>query len=302
VRVTLLHNAEAGDEDHDAEALRSLIAEAGHRVAYRSLKETGWEAALDNPGDLVVLAGGDGSIGKVMRKVARVPAPVTLLPLGSANNIARTVGIADARLDELVRGWETGEQRRFDIGEVSAPWGDSLFVESVGGGIFGDVLERAEEIDADEADGEEKVRLGLELMREIVESAPALAWEVVVDGIDLSGDYLAVEAMNIRELGPNFPVAPDADPGDGLLDVVLIQGRHRSALARYFEERLAGEEPRPHELPARRGERVMLRPPAECLLHVDDGFWPDDPEARGDGSAVATTGPSVTLLVPRPRL
>jgi diacylglycerol kinase (ATP) len=298
VRVTLLHNPSAGEEDHDAETLESLCASAGHDVACYSLKEDGWEAALENPGELVVVAGGDGSVGSVLREVAGKEVAVTVLPLGSANNVARTLGIRDAPVEDLIAGWERARRVRFDLGDATAPWGETLFVESIGGGIFGRVLERGEEVDADEEDGDDKVRIGLELMRSVIAAEPALPWRVEVAGVDHSGDYLAVEVTNIREIGPNFPLVPEAPIGDGALDVVLIGPDDREPLVGYFADRLAGAEPRRVPLVTRRGDRVVLRPPAECLLHVDDEFWPEDPDARDDGSAVLTPGPSVTILVP----
>jgi diacylglycerol kinase (ATP) len=299
MRVTLLHHPGAGEEGHQGEELQAVVAAAGHEVLYRSLRQEGWEASLDDPGDLVVVAGGDGSVSTVFRKVATREVPVTLLPLGSANNVARTLGLADVPVEQLVRGWADGRGRRFDIAVAKAPWGETHFVESIGGGIFGEVLEVADEIDAEEAEGDEKVTVGLELMRAAMSAALALPWSVEVDGVDLSGDYIAVEVTNIREIGPNFPLAADADPGDGLLDVVLVGAEHREALAGYFEDRLAGVEPRPQRLSSRRGKRVSLRPPAETSLHVDDEFWPDDPEARQSGDAlVVTVVSAVTLLLP----
>jgi diacylglycerol kinase (ATP) len=297
MRLTLLHNPSAGEEDHEPDELVSQLAAAGHDVAYHSLKDESWIEALAEAGHLVVVAGGDGSVGRVFDEVAAsaLDCLVTLLPLGSANNVARTIGIADVPVEELIGGWESGRRLRFDVGQASAAWGETLFVESVGGGIFGRVLERAEDVDAD---GEEKLRLGLELMRSVIGAAPALKWRVEVDGVDLSGEFLAVEATNIRELGPNFPLVPEADPGDGRLDVVLVRPDDRDALVGYFSDRLDGREPREPELSSRRGERVVLRPPRECPLHVDDEFWPDDPDARGDGSAVVVVARSVSVLVP----
>jgi diacylglycerol kinase (ATP) len=299
--VTLLHNADAGDDDHSGEELRSLVAQAGHDVSYRSLKQPGWEDALADPGDLVVAAGGDGSVAKVFKQIARKDVPVTLLPVGSANNIARTLGL-DRDVDALVRGWAGGELLRFDLGIALAPWGDVVFVESVGGGVFGEVLSRAEDVEEAggvEVEGEEKVDFGLELLREVIEEAPAHEWRVEVDGDEEAWKVLGVEVMNIRELGPNVPFAPDVDTGDGLLDVVLVPESERAALVAYFSERIRELEPTLPDLPRRRGKRVRLRPPDEVRLHVDDRFWPKDPESRGDGAAEAAVGASLSLLVPR---
>jgi diacylglycerol kinase (ATP) len=299
MRITLLHNPGAGEDDHAGHSLRSLVARAGHEVTYRSLGQPDWTEALADPGDLVVAAGGDGSVGKVFREVATKGVPVTLFPLGSANNIARTLGI-DNDVEALVAGWADGELRRFDLGRATAPWGETLFAEAVGGGIFADVLvqARAAEQAAGEVEGEEKIDLGLELMREAIEDLPLARWRVEVDGDDLSDELFAVEVMNTDELGPNFRPAPDADPADGLLDVVCLGTEEQPALLAYFSERLRGLDPPEPEMPSRRAARVVLEPPAGVRLHVDDRLWPED-RAPDGGEVVVEPGPSLAVLVPR---
>jgi diacylglycerol kinase (ATP) len=300
MRVTLFHNPTAGDDDHAAETLRALIAGAGHEVSYVSTKEAGWLDALEREADLVAVAGGDGAVGKVFREVATKGIPVTLLPVGSANNLAGALGIADVEVETLVRGWADAEARRLDVGEATAPWGDALFVESAGGGIFGEVLVRGEGVDESvDVGGEEKVDLGLELMREVIEGATAREWTVEVDGDELAGELLGVEVMNLAEMGPNFPIAPHADPSDGLLDVVLIREEDRAALLEYLSGRLRDLEPAPPELTRRRGKRIVLTPPAEVQLHLDDRFWPEAETERGGGSGILSCGPSLTVLVPK---
>jgi diacylglycerol kinase (ATP) len=300
MRVTLIHNPTAGDDDHAADDLRSLVGAAGHEVSYTSTKQAGWNEALDDPCDLVVVAGGDGSVGKVFREVATKDTPVTLIPVGSANNIARSLGIPDVDVERLVRGWADGERRRLDIGEAAAPWGRTLFVESLGGGIFAEVLIRAEGVEnaGVEIEGEEKVDHGVEMLREVVEALPAREWQVEVDGDDLSGEVLAVEAMNIGLMGPNLPMSPQADPGDGLLDVVLVREEDRSNLVAYLSARLRELDPGLPGLRRTRGERVVLEPPEELRLHADDRLWPEENNGRGEGTVVLTCGPSLQVLVP----
>ncbi len=99
-----------------------MIANAGHEVAYHSVDGPSWERALDEDPDLVAIAGGDGTVGAVLTEMAnREQALVTVLPLGSANNIARALGFPDRPTEKLVAGWATATRRRFRLGDLQAP-------------------------------------------------------------------------------------------------------------------------------------------------------------------------------------
>ena len=74
--VTLIHNPGAGDQDEDGESLRKLLRDAGHEVRYQSAKEDGWKGALKKTADLIVIAGGDGTVGRVVRRVAGRGIPI----------------------------------------------------------------------------------------------------------------------------------------------------------------------------------------------------------------------------------
>ena len=64
MKVTLIHNADAGDEDQlTLGQLEALIKEAGHDVRSQSVKKNGWSKALKKRADLIAVAGGDGSEG-----------------------------------------------------------------------------------------------------------------------------------------------------------------------------------------------------------------------------------------------
>ena len=268
-RATLIHNRSAGDETPSASDLRQILSAAGFQVRYASTRK-GWKKALDKPTDLVVVAGGDGTVADVAVRLAGSDVPLAILPLGTANNVARSLGIiGDAR--EMVAAWDEAAIGTLDIGVVTAPWTEARFLESAGAGIFSELIVRArDEVErASTILGAEGDR-ALLLLREIVADADPIRWEVKLDGRDLSGDYSAIEAMNTRFIGPKVPLAPDADPGDGQLDVVLIGPADRDALLEYLDGRLhesAAELPR---LPIERGRHLMLVRVGGTLLHVGD--------------------------------
>jgi diacylglycerol kinase (ATP) len=293
LHVLLIHNPGAGDEGHDREALVRALRLAGHEVECRSTAEAGWIDALSTAEtDLFAVAGGDGTVNRVFRELAGNATRVTLIPLGTANNIADTLGLTARSPEELIAAWPDFVLRPFDIGDVVAPWGRRQFVETVGCGLLGELFRRAEE----SGEPDDKVRQGLELLRDTLEIVRPGGTELELDGVALSGDFLGVEAMNIREVGPELRLAPSADPGDGLLDVVLIVEDQRGALRAYAEARLAGADAELPALVAHRGHELTLRLRRGVPLHVDDDPW----LIEADGDVVVRGGAEqVNTLVER---
>jgi diacylglycerol kinase (ATP) len=192
-----------------------------------------------------------------------------LLPIGTANNIARTAAaLGDAR--QLIGSWRSAKAEPFDVGVVSTSSGRRLFVEGAGGGLFADLIadgsrhvERAGSIVGSETDR------ALAFLRGLVDKAQPRHWRVKLDGEDHSGDYVAVEAMNIRHAGPSVPIAPDADPADGMLDVVFVSADDCHSLLQYLDKRLEQHEVRLPALTVRRARQVSLTP-SGGRLRIDD--------------------------------
>src|SRR5437867_7809733 len=142
MRVTLMHNPKAGDTEHGEKQLMTALAKAGHHATYQSTKKSDYKKALKKPTDLVLAAGGDGTVGKIGCRLIDSGIPLGVLPLGTANNLARSLGFI-ASSKEIITGLEAAEQRAFDIGLARGPWGKRYFFESAGGGLLADYLRNA---------------------------------------------------------------------------------------------------------------------------------------------------------------
>jgi diacylglycerol kinase (ATP) len=229
VRATLMHNPAAGDQTPSGKKLARWIEELGYDVAYQSTKQKKWAKALEDPGHLVVVAGGDGTVNKVGRHLLGSAVPLAILPLGSANNIARALGIM-GKPRKLIAGLEWARHTTFDVGLVRGSWGESRFFEGVGLGLFTEAmcLVDSKEGTAHGTQRRRKFARDLRfLSRALVDFAPR-SLTVLLDGKDVSGDYLLCEVMNTRSIGPRLPLVSDADPTDGLLDVLLLEPTQRA--------------------------------------------------------------------------
>jgi diacylglycerol kinase (ATP) len=213
VRVTLIHNPGAGKQGRDnGEKLVAMLAEQGHEVRYRSSKEDGWKKALKKPADLVVVAGGDGTVARVARRMVGRGVPVAVLPSGTANNIARSLGQVERPYEELVRAWPEARRVKLDVGVAKGPWGERYFIEGLGAGVFAQLLANPAGDKAKKA--KRPVENALERLRKVAERCKPLEISAQLDGEDISGQYLMLEAVNLRYVGPNLHLAQDTRPGE----------------------------------------------------------------------------------------
>ena len=281
MKITLIHNPGAGD-GQDVNALVRLITDAGHDLRRRSTKQD-WKEILEEPTDLVVAAGGDGTVRRVALEAASRCLPFSAIPIGTANNIAKTVGLL-GEAAELIETWSPSPRAEhpFDLGEVEAPWGTKRFVEGVGAGLVADLIAREDEIAADAKLLGRATDRALHLLSVLVREEKVRRWEIRADGQDLSGNYWSVEFMNTRFVGPNLPLAAKAFPGDGELEVVLLREADREPLHAYLESRLhlaSGQMP---DIEVTRAKEIEIIVPTRMRWHLDDHNWPsDEPVPKG---------------------
>jgi diacylglycerol kinase (ATP) len=279
IKITLIHNPSAGDNSQpNGEEIVDLIRAAGHKVNYQSCKEKKWKKALKKPCDMVAVAGGDGTVGKVATRLLASRTPIAVLPMGTANNIAKTLGIASRTLPELIKGWSKARCVNFDAGVAEGPWGSVPFIEGFGIGLFAETMSQLQEKKNTDLAPSGKptsvMNSVLRVMKERLQNYQAVKMTVRLDGDDLSGDYLMLEALNIGRVGPNLKLAPNADIHDGFLDVVLVPKRERSRLSGYFAELIKGNGAHPN-LTIRRGQHLQIEWESSPV-HIDDTAWPED--------------------------
>src|SRR5687767_6504777 len=113
----LLHNPKAGEGEYTHKKLARLVNRAGYDCSYSSTKKEGWDKIKASETDMIVIAGGDGTVRKVAKVVLDKKIPLALLPLGTANNIGKTLGIT-GKLEEVIQSWENAILKPFDVGRI----------------------------------------------------------------------------------------------------------------------------------------------------------------------------------------
>jgi diacylglycerol kinase (ATP) len=187
------------------------------------LGELARDAALGGS-RLLVVVGGDGSINEVVNGLDGIDDPPTLaiIPSGTGGDFVRTFGIP-SDIAAAARVALTGDTETIDLGRVSyRSWdgsdGSALFANVASAGMSGAIAQRAN--DTSKALGAKASYLWATFA--VFAGWSAVETRLTVDDETRSGRMFDVVVANGRFFGGGMKMCPDADVGDGFLDVVTI--------------------------------------------------------------------------------
>jgi diacylglycerol kinase family enzyme len=299
MRVLLIHNPKAGNRKHSKKQLMASLTRCGHQAFYQSIKERGWKKAFKKPVDLVIAAGGDGTVHQTAWQIIDSGIPLAILPLGTANNLACSLGFTES-VDEILQSLHCGKSQPFDIGVAHNGSQIDYFLEAAGGGLFADYFPAARANEKEGASPEQELNGHLSLLRQLSLDYPTRSWKMSVDGKDISGRYILWGAMNIRSAGPGLHLAPKARTNDGRLDFVAVHEHERKVFIKHVDAHLAERKQRVPLTPRKFRELKITSPPG--VMHLDGEPWPsrrkNNAKARG---TVEITVKRAALLIWHPR-
>lgn len=231
----ILHGARA--DRPDVRHVVRWVRRRGHRVQIRVTWEAGDATAqaaeaADEGVDTVVAVGGDGTLNEVLNGLDGRESALGILPLGTANDFARQLGIpgdADHAMDVILQR----EPVRVD----SASLNGRRFVNVSTGGMGAEATA--------ETPTEAKATLGalayaITGLRKLAE-LPASRARFVSDRFHYDGEFLLFAVGNARATGGGTLVAPHAEVNDGLLDVCVVEAMARTDFARVALRTRTGE-------------------------------------------------------------
>lgn len=177
--------------------------------------------AVERSADVVIACGGDGTVRAVAQALAGTGVAMGLLPAGTGNLLARTLGLP-TDVTSAVRVALTGDDRRIDVGRVLADEADErVFLVMAGTGFDAAIVETTPEA--------LKVRVGP--LAYIISGLRATRGRrarvtIVLDGEEpLRRSTRMVAVGNTGTLGGGLALMPDAVIDDGHLDVVSVAPR-----------------------------------------------------------------------------
>ncbi|HUC81318.1 MAG TPA: diacylglycerol kinase family protein [Flavisolibacter sp.] len=276
--VRLIHNPTAGDEEHNKEHLLAQIKACGLECRYSSTKNDDWKDTLDDA-DMIAVAGGDGTVRKVVKQLVKkkIDKPVGVLPLGTANNIAKTFQI-DGNIRAAAENWRNGHIKKIDIGVIKNVDDAEFFLEGFGFGLFPCLMKEMKDKEDAYDSPEAELKGALREMHRVLLSYEPRECHLEIDGTDHSGKFYMVEVMNIKSIGPNIELSPWADPGDGEFEVVLVPEAHKEKFADYLLHKMEGGDD-PYQFHTLKAKNIVLKwDGSRC--HADDKLLKIEKEAE----------------------
>jgi len=268
MKSILLYNPSAGNEEFPIEKIIKSLENQGAKIVAQNCKEEGYEKVFDLKFDLILIAGGDGTVEKILIQLRKATVPIAILPYGNANNIAGSLDLT-GYYKKIVDQYEKKDFQNLSIGKYKTKKDKGWFVEGLGWGLFTALLLQKDRNVEMKGNEEEKVDFGIKNLIKLEEELPAQEYIVTLDGKDYSGQYIWIEIMNTKRLGPQLELAPNADHGDDYLDVMLIKEDQKPVLKEYLKSQKKTQQPSPFKTIKAQKITVITHLP----FHVDDELF-----------------------------
>jgi len=221
----------------DAHRLRALVTDAAARAGWaeplcfettvEDLGQGGVRAALDAGADAVLVAGGDGTVRAVAEALTETGVPLTIVPSGTGNLLARNLGLPLDDPARVIAATFEGEQRPIDIGtahivRADGSAEDAAFVVMAGMGLDAAMI----------ANTRPKLKKAVGWVayvdgaaRSLPRARPyRLVYQLDDGRMRATRVYSALFAI-CGALPAGIALIPDAAIDDGVLDVVFIRPR-----------------------------------------------------------------------------
>lgn len=196
--------------------------------------------AVQNGAQIVVAAGGDGTLGEVLNGIWGTRAKLGVLPLGTGNDFARCIGIG-TKWENAIAVLKSGNCRLVDVGRVEIGGQSRHFLNVAGAGFDSRVAARI---------NQHRPRILSKMSGTSAYLVAALAemrrFPLAQIRLEMDNEIVETRAVlcaiaNAQSYGGGMRVAPDADLSDGLFDICLIKELGKAEFMRAFPSVFAGK-------------------------------------------------------------
>ncbi len=224
IRTLLLTNPGSRSGGDQGDELVQALSEDGEVTDVQPESPEDLPAAIREHGprvDRIVLGGGDGTVNLALDALMDVDKPVGLIPLGTANDLARTLGIPED-LEEAIQVIRAGHRGDLDVSRA----GDVSFINAIGIGL-GPRMTRAMDDETKSRFGVLAYLIGIARVFQRQRCFPAT---VETDKMTYEDRFMQITVANGVHYGGGMTISEDARIDDGCLDLLLVRRQSRWAL------------------------------------------------------------------------
>jgi len=271
-RARIIYNPSAGREQFRRELPYVLekLETAGFETSAHATTGDGdatraAEIAAERGFDLIVVAGGDGTINEVVTGIAEAENKPTvgIIPAGTTNDFARALSIPNDIKKAVNIILENNEQA-LDIGKVNGQY----FVNIAGGGDLTELTYDVP-IKMKSAIGQLAYYVkGIEMLPSIRPSSVTIEYDDEI----FTGDIMLFLVSNTNSVGGFERLAPDALLDDGYFDLLILKKANLAEFLRVATAGLRGNHLNDDNIIYTQAKRIKVTPHRKMLLNIDGEY------------------------------
>ncbi|KKI89155.1 lipid kinase [Bacillus sp. SA1-12] len=216
--------------------------------------------------ELIVAAGGDGTINEVVNGIAEleVRPQLAVIPVGTTNDFARAIGIPLNNVIQAVEMILEGEPQKIDIGRVN----EHYFINIAGGGRLTELTY--------EVPSKLKTMVGqLAYYLKGMEMLPSIRpteVEIEYDGKLFQGEIMLFLVSLTNSVGGFEKLAPDSKLNDGMFDLLILKKANLAEFIRVASLALRGEHINDEHIIYTKANRVKVTTNDKMQLNLDGEY------------------------------
>ena len=241
LRAKLIFNSISGRTDESPTQLADILNEMQnwnilsevYMVHPDSQVESVVRSAIKGGTNLIVVAGGDGTIDSVVGAMIDSSATLGIIPTGTRNNLAFNLGVPST-IAGAVALLRKGRRLKVDVGKIQHGRSRRWFLEDATLGLLSDIYPFADSIQHGDL-----TQIG-NLLSTVVSSTPS-HMQMILDGCKkISINAYMVLIANLPYIGPHFQISPDVSWNDNRLDVFVFSDMSKLDLISYAMQSASG--------------------------------------------------------------
>jgi YegS/Rv2252/BmrU family lipid kinase len=221
--------------------------------------------------DIVIAAGGDGTINEIVNAAACSSVTIGIIPLGTANVIARELNIPIDDIPAACSVVVSGASRRIDLGCASGRWFAAMAGFGFDAAVVHSVDQRAKKVIGVGA-------YAIAVTKELAKLRP-VRYSLYLDDSLIETEASVILVSNSACYAYGIKVAADAKIDDGLLDVVIFEKSKLNRIGFLWQSALVlmGARAADFGVKTFRAKKVVVRSVPNVLMHLDGDEWGSTP-------------------------